>query len=74
LSVTPRKLSERLQVTAAVTDTLRIRIASSPHNARSRVQQFVIRPVLTDDEVMVGVIARHAIDVMNLNAIRQSTP
>jgi hypothetical protein len=51
-----------------LTNTLRIRIATSSHDTCPRVQQPVIRVVLTDDELRVFSLT--TIDVVNLRTGR----
>lgn len=53
---------------------MHVRIAAALSDPHPNVEQFVIRLVLTDHEVVVAVMPWIAIDVMNLGTIRKKMP
>jgi hypothetical protein len=54
-------------------DPLPIRIPAGLHDSRSSVQQCVIRHVLADHEVRIGVVPFVAVNVMHDCPARQAT-
>ena len=59
---------------AMTADSLRIRITTSFHDSRANVQQPVESRILTDDKILMRVVARVFVYVMYMYAARNRLP